>query len=89
MANADNGAFMLARCARRSTLSRAGKVDAICFAPLNKAALHAGGMGHDDELHWFARVLGHHGVCSEFNVLDSALDLPRHVPRRAARGRAT
>ncbi|WP_137177323.1 4-hydroxythreonine-4-phosphate dehydrogenase PdxA [Roseomonas sp. AR75] len=51
-------------------LAQAGTVDGICFAPLNKAALHMAGMGHPDELHWFAEVLGHSGSHSEFNVLD-------------------
>jgi 4-hydroxythreonine-4-phosphate dehydrogenase len=27
-------------------------------------------MGHPDELHWFAEVLGHDGPTSEFNVCD-------------------
>ncbi len=51
-------------------LAQAGTVDAICFAPLNKASLHMAQMGHPDELHWFAEVLGHTGATSEFNVLD-------------------
>jgi len=51
-------------------LAQAGTVDGICFAPLNKASLHMAQMGHPDELHWFAEVLGHQGAHSEFNVLD-------------------
>ena len=40
------------RAARgRSTSAAAGVADAMCFAPLNKAALRAGGMHHADELH--------------------------------------
>jgi 4-hydroxythreonine-4-phosphate dehydrogenase len=50
--------------------ARRGEVDAICFAPLNKAALRAGGMTEEDELRWFARMLNHAGPCGEFNVLE-------------------
>jgi 4-hydroxythreonine-4-phosphate dehydrogenase len=71
VANADNGAFMLAALREALDLARAGQVDAVCFAPLNKAALRAGGMAEEDELRWFAQVLGHRGACGEFNVLES------------------
>ena len=70
-ANADNGAFMLAALRVALDLSRFGQVDAVCFAPLNKAALRAGGMTEEDELRWFAQVLGHRGACGEFNVLET------------------
>lgn len=46
-----------------------GKVDAICFAPLNKEALHLAGMAHDDEMHWFAHQIGYEGYFCELNVL--------------------
>ena len=70
-ANADNGAFMLSALRVALDLASAGQVDAICFAPLNKAALRAGGMAEEDELRWFAQVLGHRGACGEFNVLET------------------
>ena len=50
-------------------LHRAGEIDALCFAPLNKRALHLAGMREPDEHRWFARRLGHTGTVSEFNVL--------------------
>ena len=68
----------------------AGKADALCFAPLNKGALRAGGMQHADEMHWFAEVLGHRGTCVEFNVLEDAVDVARHIARSVeGRERAT
>ena len=70
-ARADNGAFMLSGLREALALVHAGKVDAVCFAPLNKAALRAGGMAEEDELRWFARVLDHRGACGEFNVLET------------------
>jgi 4-hydroxythreonine-4-phosphate dehydrogenase len=68
--SAEGGAHAMATLRECLSLAQAGVVDGICFAPLNKAALHMAGMGHPDELHWFAEVLGHQGAHSEFNVLD-------------------
>ncbi len=68
--SAEGGRHALATLRECLALAQAGAVDGICFAPLNKAALHMAGMGHADELHWFAEVLGHAGPTSEFNVLD-------------------
>lgn len=68
--SAEGGAHALAALRECLALAQAGAVDGICFAPLNKASLHMARMGHPDELHWFAEVLGHKGAHSEFNVLD-------------------
>jgi 4-hydroxythreonine-4-phosphate dehydrogenase len=47
-----------------------GGADALCFAPLNKAALRAGGNPYGDELHWFAERLGFEGYVGEINVVE-------------------
>ena len=65
-----NGRFMLDGLRAGLDAFRLGAAQALCFAPLNKSALRAGGMGHRDELHWFAEQLGHAGPCGEFNVLE-------------------
>lgn len=52
-------------------MAQRGEVDAITFAPLNKAALHAGGWRFPDEHKMFAHLLNHHGYFSEMNVLDN------------------
>jgi 4-hydroxy-L-threonine phosphate dehydrogenase PdxA len=70
VAGAANGRFMLEGLQTGVDLVRAGRADALCFAPLNKGALRAGGMDHPDEMHWFAAVLDWHGPCVELNVLD-------------------
>src|SRR6266567_1417869 len=70
-ASAANGAFMLEGLRLALDLAQRGAVDAICFAPLNKAALRAGGLAHEDELRWFAEILDHRGACGEFNVLET------------------
>ena len=50
--------------------AQAGELDAIAFAPLNKAALHAGGFRYNDEHQMFAAMTRHQGHFSEMNVLD-------------------
>ena len=83
-ANTDNGRYMLDSLRAALDLAGSGHADALCFAPLNKAALRAGGMAEEDELRWFAEELGHHGACGEFNVLDSLWTsrVTSHVPLR-------
>jgi len=82
VAGADNGRFMLDGLMAGVDLVRSGKADALCFAPLNKGALRAGGMNHPDEMHWFAEVLGWTGPCVEFNVLEDLWTsrITSHVP---------
>ena len=52
-------------------LALAGKLDGITFAPLNKAALHAGGWKFNDEHQMFAHLTRHQGFFGEMNVLDN------------------
>jgi 4-hydroxythreonine-4-phosphate dehydrogenase len=52
-------------------LALAGRIDGITFAPLNKAALHAGGWKFNDEHQMFAHLTRHEGFFSEMNVLDN------------------
>lgn len=49
---------------------RTGVIDAIVFAPFNKASMHLAGIGHSDELHYMAEKLGVTGYISELNTLD-------------------
>jgi 4-hydroxythreonine-4-phosphate dehydrogenase len=51
-------------------LALEGRLDGITFAPLNKAALHAGGWKFNDEHQMFAHLTGHQGFFGEMNVLD-------------------
>jgi 4-hydroxythreonine-4-phosphate dehydrogenase len=51
-------------------LTAAKTTNAVLFGPLNKTSLHMAGMDHNDELHWFAELLGFTGPFCEFNVLD-------------------
>jgi 4-hydroxythreonine-4-phosphate dehydrogenase len=65
------GSRALANLDAALELQRAGSIEAVCFAPLNKRALHLAGMRESDEHRWFASRLGHTGTVSEFNVLPS------------------
>jgi 4-hydroxythreonine-4-phosphate dehydrogenase len=82
VAGPDNGRFMLDGLTTGVDLVRSGNADALCFAPLNKAGLRAGGMNHPDEMHWFAEVLAWTGPCVEFNVLEDLWTsrITSHVP---------
>lgn len=70
-AKADNGKFMLNMLTLGAQLTQQGATDALCFAPLNKGALRAGGMLQQDELRWFEDLLGCHSYTGELNVLDT------------------
>jgi 4-hydroxythreonine-4-phosphate dehydrogenase len=67
-------------------LAQAGELGAITFAPLNKAALHAGGWRFRDEHQLFAHLTGHDGPYSEMNVLDGLWmsRVTSHVSLRSA-----
>ena len=47
------------------------RIDGITFAPLSKAALHAGGWKFNDEHQMFANLTRHQGFFGEMNVLDN------------------
>ena len=63
----------------------AGIVDAVMFAPFNKASMHLAGLGHDDELHYMAERLGVGNYISELNTLDGVWTsrVTSHIPLRA------
>ncbi len=69
--NQRNGKFMLDALTEGARLVSQGLADALCFAPLNKGALRAGGMHQEDEMRWFAELLNHNGPCGELNVLEN------------------
>ncbi len=77
-----NGRFMLDALTEGARIVIAGRADALCFAPLNKGALRAGGMHHEDEMRWFAELLHHNGACGELNVLENLWTsrVTSHVP---------
>jgi 4-hydroxythreonine-4-phosphate dehydrogenase len=66
--------------------AKAGAIDAICFAPLNKYAMKLGGLQHEDELHHFAQYLGVTDYFCEFNTLDALWTsrVSSHIPLKDA-----
>jgi 4-hydroxythreonine-4-phosphate dehydrogenase len=86
-----NGEYMLAGLAHALRLCQQGEADAMCFAPLNKAALRAGGMRYADELHYFCEKLDFTGPSVEFNVLESLWTsrVTSHVPLKDVSGLLT
>ena len=67
-------------------LALAGAIDGICFAPLNKGALHRGGWRFNDEHQMFAHLTGHSGFFGEMNVIKefSTFRVTSHVALREA-----
>ena len=70
IASAESGRVTGETLARAIDFSKAGEVEAISFAPLNKRAMFDGGWKFPDEHKMFANLLGHTSYFSEMNVLD-------------------
>jgi 4-hydroxythreonine-4-phosphate dehydrogenase len=67
-------------------MALAGKLDGICFAPLNKGAMNRGGWKFNDEHQMFAKLTGHSGFFGEMNVIEqfSTFRVTSHVALREA-----
>jgi 4-hydroxythreonine-4-phosphate dehydrogenase len=66
-------------------LAQTGELDAVCFAPCNKQAMHQGGLDLEDELRFFVEVLDFKGHVGEVNATDALATtrVTSHVPLRA------
>jgi 4-hydroxythreonine-4-phosphate dehydrogenase len=84
--SAESGKLAGDTLARMIGYARANSIEAITFAPLNKAALHAGGWRFNDEHQMFAQLCDHAGFFGEMNVLDNVWvsRVTSHVSLRAA-----
>lgn len=67
-------------------LALSGAIDAVSFAPLNKAALHRGGWNFHDEHQLFAHLTHHAGFFGEMNIIRefSTFRVTSHVSLREA-----
>jgi 4-hydroxythreonine-4-phosphate dehydrogenase len=83
-ASADSGRVTGETLKYMIDLALAGKLDGICFAPLNKGALHQGGWKFHDEHQMFAHLTGHRGFFGEMNVIRefSTFRVTSHVALR-------
>lgn len=72
--------------ARAIDFAKAGEIDGVCFAPLNKQAMFKGGWRFPDEHKMFAHLLAHTGPFSEMNVLEGQwmTRVTSHVSLRTA-----
>jgi 4-hydroxy-L-threonine phosphate dehydrogenase PdxA len=84
--SADAGRVAGATLKLMTDLALADKLDAVCFAPLNKAALHRGGWNYHDEHQMFADWIQHRGYYSEMNVIPefSTFRVTSHLSLRKA-----
>lgn len=84
---ADAGREVLALLSHAVKRVQTGESDGVVFAPLNKAAMHLGGLTHEDEMQFLIHELGWQGPAGELNVLGSRDSLwttriTSHIPLR-------
>jgi 4-hydroxythreonine-4-phosphate dehydrogenase len=89
--SAESGKITGETLARMIEVALAHRLDGITFAPLNKAALHAGGWKFNDEHQMFANLTRHQGFFGEMNVLDDTWmsRVTSHVSLRQALDQVT
>jgi 4-hydroxythreonine-4-phosphate dehydrogenase len=85
------GAFALANYRAALELAAAGRVDAVCYTPFNKAAMRLADPAYGDDVVFTTRVLGTSEPASEFNILGDLWNarVTSHVPLSAVAGRIT
>ena len=78
------GAYMLDCFRTLLALYKEERIDAICFAPLNKHTLKIGGMSTADEGDWLEEQLHYKGHTAELNVIEGLWTsrVTSHVPLR-------
>jgi 4-hydroxythreonine-4-phosphate dehydrogenase len=71
--------------------AKAGSIDAIVYAPLNKHAMSLAGFDAIDEMHFVQRLFGVKHFCTELNLLDDlwTVRATSHVPLREVADRLT
>jgi 4-hydroxythreonine-4-phosphate dehydrogenase len=82
--SAAGGASVLSVLQTCLDAASAGRIDAICFAPLNKQSMKMSGMKFADELHFFADRLKVRSSLCEFNTLGNLWTsrITSHIPFR-------
>lgn len=82
VATREGGLWAMANLRRALEMAKAGDIDAIVFAPLNKTSLHLAGMTENDEMAWFETVLDDGTAATELNILPELVTgrVTSHVP---------
>ncbi len=80
-ANGKDEGDILVKCIR---LCEAGELDGLCFAPLNKAAMKAGGYNYPSEHEMFADIYGQRENFGEMNYVNRLWNIrvTSHIPMR-------
>jgi 4-hydroxythreonine-4-phosphate dehydrogenase len=83
--SAEAGKEVLAILARLAAAAKAGEIDGIVYAPLNKQAMKLAGHAAGDELDFFSRALPPAAAAGEINILGDLWTsrVTSHVPLRA------
>jgi 4-hydroxythreonine-4-phosphate dehydrogenase len=84
VSSAAGGAATLLALEAAAAAARAGEIDALVYAPLNKQALWLAGHSDIDELHFFRSRLGATGFCCELNKQGDVWTsrVTSHIPLR-------
>lgn len=84
--SAESGRLSAETLQRMTQMALAGELEGVCFAPLNKGAIHKGGFRFNDEHEMFAHWNGHQGYYGEVNVISlfSTFRVTSHVSLRRA-----
>jgi 4-hydroxythreonine-4-phosphate dehydrogenase len=90
-ATAAAGREVLASLSMAAKRVTAGEADGLLFAPLNKEAMHLGGLAQEDEMRFLAHELDYQGDFGELNVLDGlwTTRVTSHVPLSQVAGEIT
>jgi len=80
-----SGRAVLASLTAAADAARAGVVDGIVFAPLNKLAMRMAGLEQEDEMRFLQQLLGVAGFVTEFNITGALWTsrVTSHVPLAA------
>ena len=81
-ANRAAGLYALRSLDAAVAAAKAGQIDAIVYAPLNKHAMSLAGFDDVDEMHYLAQKFGCNHFCTELNMLDQlwTARVTSHVP---------
>ena len=87
----EGGAFALANHRAALALAAAGRVDAVCYTPFNKAAMKLAEPLYGDDVAFTAATLRFEGPASEFNVLGRLWNarVTSHIPLSAVAAHIT
>ena len=91
VAAAAGGHFALANFSTCLKLAAAGKAQAVCFTPFNKAAMRLAHPSYDDEVGYTHEILGIECAAKEFNILEGLWNarVTSHVPLSQVAGLIT